>query len=50
MMIPIWDVAPCNLVEVHRLSKVRTASTIRVIIILMIEAVDTSETSIGIPE
>jgi hypothetical protein len=39
-MTAFWDAAPCSLVEVDRLSEVRTAS----IMALVMEAVQTSET------
>jgi hypothetical protein len=40
-----WDIAPWSLVEVNYFSEVRTASTIRVIALIM-EAVRMSETSV----
>jgi hypothetical protein len=41
-MKAFWDIAPCTVVEIDRVSEVRTASTIAV----MMEAVRTSETSV----
>jgi hypothetical protein len=43
MMTVFWDVAPCSLVETDDVSEVITAS----IIALMMEAVNTSETSVN---
>jgi hypothetical protein len=45
-MIVFCDVAPCSLVEMTDVLKVRTASIIRAIA-LMMEAVRTSETSVN---
>jgi hypothetical protein len=42
-IIGFWDVAPCSLLQYTDVSQVRTASSIRA---LMMEAVRTSETSV----